>query len=179
MEEWREVKEYKGYKASNLGRIMTPTNFIYNNYQSVKQKYFVLRFKGDGFVKSEPVHRVIARTFIDNIDDKPIVNHKNGDTVDNKAENLEWVTYAENTQHYYRELKNKMSSVNIGTNSYKEDELVRQSNFARLVNQSPIRIHYLVASQRIKAIEIGGVKFIENNEENRNIAKRKNNDKKK
>jgi hypothetical protein len=175
MEEWRDIKEYKGYKASNLGRIMTPSSKIYNNYQSIKHKYFVLRFKNGDVVKNEPVHRVIARVFIPNIDGNPIVNHKNGDTVDNNAENLEWVTYAENTQHYHRELKNKMSSVNIGTKTYNDGDLIRQSNFAKFINQSPVRIHYLVATQRIKTIEIGGVKFIENSEENINIAKRKSN----
>lgn len=58
-------------------------------------------------------------------------------------------------------------------------ELLKQANFARLVNQSPIRIHYLIETRRLPFTEIDGVKFIETTESNINIAKRKNDGKKK
>jgi len=51
--------------------------------------------------------------------------------------------------------------------------MLKQSNFAKLVNQSPIRIHYLIETKRLPYIEIDGVKFIEVIEANINIAKRK------
>jgi len=178
MEKWRVVKDYDGYFASTLGRIKTPSGKIHSNLQIVKSKYFALQFRSGNVFKTEQVHRVIAKAFIPNVDDKPIVNHKNGDTVDNRVENLEWVTYSENAIHYHKELKGKMSSINIGTNKYKDGELVRQSNFAKLVNQSSVTIHYLIAIKKLKPIIVGKTKFIENNEENRNIAKRKTNDKK-
>lgn len=52
--------------------------------------------------KHADVHRIIATCFIDNPDDKPFVNHINGNKSDNRAENLEWVTRSENTKHSYR-----------------------------------------------------------------------------
>ena len=55
----------------------------------------------------------------------------------------------------------------------KKNEMLKQSNFAKLVNQSPIRIHYLIETKRLPYIEIDGVKFIEVIEANINIAKRK------
>lgn len=48
------------------------------------------------------VHQVIAWQHVDNPEDKPCVNHINGDKRDNRPENLEWVTYSENNLHALR-----------------------------------------------------------------------------
>lgn len=52
-------------------------------------------------------------------------------------------------------------------------QLLKQANFAKLVNQSPIRIHYLIETKRLPVTLIDGVKFIEPTKENINIAKRR------
>ena len=52
--------------------------------------------------KSYPLQRVIASTFIPNPDNKPEVNHIDGDKTNNAASNLEWVTKSENIQHAVR-----------------------------------------------------------------------------
>jgi len=67
-------------------------------------KYVTVQIGGRGG-KTEYLHRIVARCFIPNPENKPCVNHKNGDKHDNRAENLEWVTYSENHKHAYDELE--------------------------------------------------------------------------
>lgn len=45
------------------------------------------------------LHRLLAEAYLDNSDNKPCVNHIDGDKLNNDLPNLEWVTYSENTQH--------------------------------------------------------------------------------
>lgn len=78
------------------------------NYYRIKPSYKNKK----GIVPSLSAHRIIALTFIPNPDNKPYVNHINGNKKDNSVSNLEWVTQKENVQHahetglikpYYRE----------------------------------------------------------------------------
>lgn len=65
--------------------------------------------------KSVKIHRLVAKAFIPNNEDsnKNVVNHMNGDRLNNNVSNLEWVTTAENTKHGYDVGKNHVTKRRI------------------------------------------------------------------
>lgn len=86
------------YSVSEIGEVRKDTN----NYilkQSSAQDYKFVTLLILGHQKRMRVHRLVAEAFITNPDNKPYVNHIDGNRSNNKVENLEWVTPAENSQH--------------------------------------------------------------------------------
>lgn len=86
------------YSVSDTGEVRKDKN----NYilsQSEQQGYKFVTLLIEGKQKRMRVHRLVAETYIENLDNKPYVNHINGQKDDNNVENLEWVTPSENTQH--------------------------------------------------------------------------------
>ena len=95
---WKPIVdvEKKGYYISNFGRIKSPNNKIKDTF-GITGGYYEMKFDK----KHYKIHRLVATYFIDNPENKPFVNHKNGDKFNNKVNNLEWCTNQENIQHAY------------------------------------------------------------------------------
>jgi len=117
-EEWRAIPGYEGiYEASNLGRIRTANGKTTSNarYSVRVWKQRVLKPKieqrengrkdervslwKDGVESTQLVARLVAMAFLPVPLDKLTVNHINGNPMDNRIENLEWVTLSENIHH--------------------------------------------------------------------------------
>lgn len=105
------------------GRISTELiRYGWKNYKTIYLKPIVNKKTGYvshtlGFNKKQTtyyVHRIVAQAFIPNPDNKPCINHKDGNKQNNCVENLEWCTYSENHKHSYDELS-RLSS-NLGKN---------------------------------------------------------------
>lgn len=93
------------YMVSSDGTIFTTPN-RYNGYSSRPIKgrlthngYLRMTLHSGGQGRQIQMHIVVASTYLDNPDGLPTVNHKNGNKLDNRVENLEWMTHAQNTHH--------------------------------------------------------------------------------
>lgn len=100
--EWKPVSIAPQLEVSNQGDIrdsITKALVGFDNGNGYK-RVIIKR-------KKHYVHRLVACAFIPNPQNKPVINHKNGIRSDNRVENLEWVTIAENNLHAYRVLDRK------------------------------------------------------------------------
>ena len=120
MEKYIVINEFDNYAISNLGNIKNiKKGNILTPYLNLNG-YLSYTFCQNGVKKTFRVHRLVALYFIDNPNNLPYVNHKDGDKTNNKVENLEWCTAKENDAHARRTgLKNQEKPIiakNIETN---------------------------------------------------------------
>lgn len=93
----KTVEGYNNYKCNKDGEIHSKYKPLTQTL--TKNGYLCVTVCSDLGSKTMLSHRIIAKTFIDNPEDKPHVNHKNGIKTDNRMVNLEWVTPKENAEH--------------------------------------------------------------------------------
>ena len=96
----KPIKDYENYCIDIDGNIF---NIITNKYLQGsigEHGYRYYRLTKNGKKKMFYAHRLVAETYLDNPNKLPIVNHKDGNKLNNNINNLEWVTYSENTQHW-------------------------------------------------------------------------------
>lgn len=83
------------YFVSNLGRFKNHKGIIMENYKPHHSGYIYVRVNTDKYA----LHRIVASTFIENVNNKPVVNHIDGNKTNNNVSNLEWCSIKENNQH--------------------------------------------------------------------------------
>ena len=112
MEVWKDIEEFNGvYQISNLGRLKSKERIVnhpkgkcllkekYLSEVKNKKGYIEFQITYDSRHYSRKAHRLVAIAFIPNPENKPQVNHIDGDKTNNSVENLEWCTNSENQIH--------------------------------------------------------------------------------
>lgn len=125
------IPGYSKYKATRDGRVrtnrlrkgwLTPT-VDKNGYI----RYYLIG--DDGKRKGMYIHQIVARTYIPNTENKPQVNHIDGNKANNSIGNLEWCTHRENILHDWKMGRRKGLEGESGSGSKKtvaEVEKIRQ-----------------------------------------------------
>lgn len=108
MERWKRIKRHDGYWVSSFGNLYSEkTNRVWKGHLRLDRarpkapRYYYVTFPPKA---TYPVATLVAEAFLGKRPSGMEVNHKDGNTKNNKATNLEWVTHSENQKHVYEVL---------------------------------------------------------------------------
>lgn len=121
MEKWKQIEGYKPiYQISNMGRVRSLARKTNDNgglfhrkervlRQSVDKNgyHFVFLYDLNGRKKTITVHRLVALAFVRNHENKPEIDHIDGNKSNNTPNNLRWVTHRENCSNSITREKRK------------------------------------------------------------------------
>lgn len=114
IEIWKDIENYEGfYQVSNLGRVRSLERDVFNYrgtvIRHIEEKILVQGIDRHGYAhiilclngkrKTMKVHRLVALAFIPNPENKPMVNHKDENPLNNCVDNLEWCTASYNANY--------------------------------------------------------------------------------
>lgn len=152
MEEiWKPVRGYEGlYEVSNLGRVKALERLVLNNgglqrkhekilKASTTRTYLGVALCKDGKVKRYSVHRLVAIAFLENPNNKAYVDHIDTNPLNNRADNLRWVTTQENCMNPLTRINNSNSKKGhpcyLKHHSKETAEKIRQKHLGRKASE--------------------------------------------
>ena len=108
-ERWKKIRFFPNYEVSTRGRVRSwksgkPKLMKLQpmNRGDRKKSYLRIGLRNKGGSKNRRIHRLVALAFKPRVAGKNTVNHINGNTLDNRVENLEWTIKIENVKHAWQ-----------------------------------------------------------------------------
>lgn len=97
----QKIKGFENYTISDNGVVVNTKTQLEKKPTSnfAGRGYLYVDLYNNGRKSRKYIHRLVAETFIPNIENKPYINHKDGNSRNNNYTNLEWVTAKENVTH--------------------------------------------------------------------------------
>ena len=104
----RGINGFDGYFVTESGAIFSTRrgSMRPRKIHLINGGYVRINMRIGDKTKCKLVHRIVAEIFVPNPNNKPEVNHKDGDKLNNHADNLEWCSRSENLMHSYQILGN-------------------------------------------------------------------------
>lgn len=164
MEILKDIEDFEGlYKVSNLGRVYSIRNnkFLKATVASRDKNRLYVKIYKDNIQYTKAIHRLVAKAFIPNPDNLDTVNHIDGNTFNNRVENLEWLSNADNIRHAYSTGLQK-SGHKRSTAKYSEQDVlmmyqlhdsgISSNKIAEIFNGSGRSIRRILSGERYKEL---------------------------
>lgn len=114
---WRVIKEFPNYLISDNGLVKSQQRLVERNLYgkvhlktinerilkpSLRNGYLFVTLRKNNSHKANMIHHLVAKEFIGDRKEGLVINHIDGNKLNNNASNLEYVSKQRNTQHYYQ-----------------------------------------------------------------------------
>jgi hypothetical protein len=175
---FKEIKDYEGlYSICEEGLIKfhekvkgrTGDNLVHEGVLKLQRKKsgrYVAKLLKNGKAKYLFIHRLVAIHFIPNPENKPHINHKDGDPSNNHKSNLEWCTPSENIKHAYRnglmkgvKGKDKPQSKPVIKMDFSENEIERFESIGQVTEKYGFRKGNIISCMKGKYKQSYGFKW--------------------
>lgn len=137
---WKDIEGFEGlYQVSNFGMVRSVDHYVTQPNPHNRKPQQVLRpgklitfsigssgyyqaplSKGNRKYKTMMIHRIVAKTFVPNPDNLEIVNHKDENKLNNRADNLEWCTTKYNAHYGKNTKRTKVQQLDMDGNLIQE-----------------------------------------------------------
>ena len=136
--------KYTNYQVNDIGQVYNTVtkNTLTRSFN--KKGYPIVGISINGKTRSKTVHRLVAKAFIPNPENKLTVNHKDGNKSNNNVSNLEWMTHKENIKHGW---DNGLYNIRLGS----------EANASKYTESQVEQICLLLEENKLSNIEISQI----------------------
>lgn len=149
----KQIKDFPNYQINEFGEIYNSVTKKWLQGSIGENGYKYYRLSKNGIKKMFYAHRLVAEYYLDNPEKYPVVNHLDGNKLNNHINNLEWTTYSDNTEHWHN-----ISKIQRKYTEYYENDLENEEwrEFENYYVSSYGRIRHKIKNNLLRPSLTGG-----------------------